>query len=168
MLSNARTSRRVTSLLFVAFVASAWISFAACGEPEPADPTPVTTWMITPADPGRGTPTPAATPEATSTEPSGAGGETVLEIAGVGSVFDLEELEAPAGDVRVMFDNQDAGVVHNIHFFAGEDADGESVGESELETGPIVQEVTMTLAAGSYFYQCDAHPTTMKGVLTVN
>jgi plastocyanin len=136
-----------------------------CGEPEPGDPTPVQTFKITPADPGVAA-TPSAGPEASPTQSAGGGG-TTLELAGIGSVFDPEELEAPPGDITIVFDNQDAGVVHNLHVFEGEDADGEDIAETELETGPLVQELPMTLDAGQYFYVCDAHPTTMKGVLEV-
>jgi plastocyanin len=135
----------------------------ACGDTSAADPTPVQTWKITPAS---GPPPTQAPPTATSEPSTDVPG--VIDLIGVASEFDREEISAPAGSVTINFDNQDAGVVHNVHFFAGTTASGESVGETDLEVGPVEQTLTMELTPGEYFYQCDAHPTTMKGVLTVS
>jgi plastocyanin len=143
----------------------------ACGDTTEADPTPVQTWKITPAAGGAATATPAAaeTAEATTTAPDttpAAGG--ALQIAGVGSTFDVEDLTASAGAVTIEFDNRDAGVVHNLHVFKGTSAQGESVDATDIEVGPVQQTLELDLEAGDYYYQCDAHPTTMKGTLTVS
>lgn len=164
-----------------AMIAAGAVALLAAGcadTDETADPTPVQTWKITPASTGQPpaeTPTPAATEAPAATEvpaateapgtPSADG--TVLQVVAVSNTFDVEELTAPAGTITIEFDNQDSGVVHNIHFFEGEDASGEDVAATELEIGPVEQTLTMELEPGTYFYQCDAHPTTMKGILTV-
>jgi plastocyanin len=127
---------------------------------------------IAPADPSFGTPTvetpEAETPEATASAATPASGEgTTITIVGVSSTFDEKEIEAPAGLITIIFDNQDSGIVHNVRFFDGDDADADVVGETELESGPIEQTLVMELDAGSYYFQCDAHPTTMTGTLTV-
>jgi plastocyanin len=158
-------------------VGLALIAFAAwgCGETGDADPTPVRTFKITPAA--------NATVTSVATEPAGSptapavttptavpgtpGAGTTIEIAGISNEFDVEEVTAPAGPITVIFDNRDGGVLHNIHFFAGDDADGEDVGETELEVGPIEQVLELNLEPGEYYYRCDAHPTTMEGILTV-
>jgi plastocyanin len=98
--------------------------------------------------------------------PPPAAGEPIV-IAGIGNTFDVEEVSAPAGTITIEFDNRDAGVIHNIHFFAGSNSDGATVAETELEVGPIKQTLTFDAQPGEYFYQCDAHPTTMEGNLTV-
>jgi plastocyanin len=163
--------RRWTALLVLALSVSA---AAACGDAETSDPTPVQTFKITPA--ATGSPSPPATepaPDGTATPPAEetatapAGEGTTLEIAGINTTFDVEELTAPAGAITVVFDNRDGGVLHNIHFFRGSDADGEDVAETELEPGPLIQTLTMELEPGEYFYQCDAHPATMTGTLIV-
>lgn len=146
----------------------------ACGDPAEEDPTPVKTWKITPAAtvPG-GVETPAPTepsaesPTAPANETPAAGG-TILELVAVSSVFDVTELEAPAGQITIKLDNQDAGILHNVAVFQGDDASGELMGATDLESGPIQQELTLDMQPGEYFYQCDAHPTTMKGTLTVS
>jgi len=155
-------------ILVVALVVFAGLLASACGETNNADPTPVQTWKITPASgDGARTPTPAPAEE-TPTQPSGGGGgETVLQLVGLNTLFDTDELEAPAGTITIEFDNRDGGIVHNVHVFEGEDANGESVGATELEAGPIQQTLTLELEPGTYFYQCDAHPATMSGILTV-
>lgn len=140
----------------------------ACGSTSTADPTPVKTFKITPATGSRSATAPpagTATAAATAGAPEGEGG--ALTIDGVNSTFDKEELEAAAGSITIEFDNKDGGVPHNIHFFKGKDAKGESVGVTDLDVGPTVQTLDLTVEAGEYFYQCDAHPTTMKGTLTV-
>jgi plastocyanin len=154
------------SIIVAGFVVAAAL-LAACGETSSADPTPVQTWKITPASGGPATSTPAPAAE-TPTQPSGTGGdETVLQLVGANTLFDKDELEAPAGTITIEFDNRDGGILHNVNVFAGEDATGESVGATELEVGPIKQTLTLELEPGSYFYQCDAHPATMSGTLTV-
>jgi plastocyanin len=152
----------------VAALSVAMLAGAACGPATAADPTPVQTWKITPAS-GAATRLPPTPPVETPTpgpvETPGSG--TTVALVGVNSTFDVETLQAPAGSVTIEFDNRDSGVVHNVHVFRGDSARGESVGETELEPGPVRQELTMALDPGEYFYQCDAHPTTMQGELTV-
>ena len=132
------------------------------------DPTPVRQFKITPASGTqvRATATTAATPAPQGTTASG-GGQINISASNSTLKFDKVSLTAPSGQVTIVFDNQDSGVPHNIHVFEGTDAKGKSVGSSPLETGPLKQDLHLTLTAGSYFYQCDAHPTTMKGTLTV-
>ena len=156
--------------VILAVLSSAAVLLAACGDATAEDPTPVTTWKITPADSARtpGAPTPAATSAPAETATPGGSAGTTLTIIGVSSTFDEEELAAPAGPITIIFDNQDGGVIHNVHFFEGDDADGETVGETELEVGPLEQTLEMDLQPGEYFFQCDAHPPTMNGTLTVS
>jgi plastocyanin len=96
-----------------------------------------------------------------------AGDPQRLEIAAENSEsFTTDELSAEPGDVTVVFENREDGVIHNIHFFAGSDSSDESVAETDLTSGPDTQEVTFTVEAGEYFYHCDTHPV-MQGTLTV-
>ena len=163
------TSRRKGMGAALALLSAVALTAWACGDTTAADPTPVQTWKITPASDSTPPPEETAAPSSpTAPVESTPGAGAVIQVVGVGNVFDVEEIEVEAGPVTVEFDNQDAGIVHNIHFYEGDDDEGESVAESELEVGPVVQTLTFDVTAGEYFYQCDAHPTTMTGSMSVN
>ena len=87
-----------------------------------------------------------------------------------GTRFDTTTLSAAADtEITVDYLNQSPNV-HNIHFFAGEDATAETLAASEGEAGPdVTQTVTFVTPAepGEYYFQCDFHPVQMNGVLIV-
>ena len=93
---------------------------------------------------------------------------TTLRLGAKDILFDVDRLDAPAGAVAIELDNQDGGVPHNLHVHRGSDATGDSVGNTELEAGPVKQKLELELDSGEYFYVCDAHPTTMTGTLVVS
>ena len=118
------------------------------------------------------TATPAAggTPGVDATPTAAAAASTELKLIGTSLLFDVTTLTGVAGqELTVTFDNQDVGTPHNINFYNGADATAPSIASTEIESGPVVQTLKIgPLDAGSYFYQCDVHPTTMAGKLTVN
>jgi plastocyanin len=99
---------------------------------------------------------------------NGDDGDGSLTVVAKNTLWDKTELRAEAGEVTIEVDNQDAGIVHNIHVYKGSDSSGEDVGMTDLEAGPSKQTLTFTADAGEYFYVCDAHPATMAGTLTVS
>ena len=58
------------------------------------------------------------------------------------------------GHVTIEVDNRDDGVNHNLHLA---DAPGEPT--TDLEAGPVVQQLEVELPAGRYRFVCDIHPT---------
>ncbi len=125
--------------------------------PVPPDPPPIT-------QPACGQNLPAVVPT-----PSGPVIATAdLKIISLGTAFSTDKLLGIAGQqLTVTHDNQDVGIAHNIHFYRGEDATGEDVAQTDIEPGPLTQELTLSpLTAGDYFYRCDVHPGQMEGVLT--
>lgn len=155
-------------------LAALTLGAAACTSGAKQEPTPVQTWKITPASGTRppATPTTAATaaptgPAGTATAGTPAAG-TTFTVTGENVLFDKTSLAAPAGPVTIEFVNKDSGVQHNFHVFKGSSATGESVGLTPINTGPATDTLTLTLEKGDYYYQCDVHPTTMSGKLTVN
>ena len=126
--------------------------------PVPPDPPPVT-------QPACGQNLPPALPTASGPVTPTAD----LKIIGlVGTAFSTDKLLGFAGqELTVTFDNQDAGVAHDIHFFKGSDASGADVAQTDIEAGPVVQTLKLgPLDVGAYFYRCDVHPGQMEGVLT--
>ena len=97
------------------------------------------------------------------------GGPVNVTVVGKNTLFAPRSINASSGaQVTVTFDNQDAGVLHNIHFFAnrGRTAD---LGKTEIAAGVASHTVSFSApaAAGSYPFVCDVHPDTMTGTLVV-
>jgi plastocyanin len=119
------------------------------------------------ASPGGESPSPSAAPSAS---PSGGSGQTgALALSAQGLQFNPTTLSAKAGQpFTIDFDNQDAAVQHNVAIFQGSDAAAPVVFRGDLVTGPATATYQVSaLAAGTYFFHCDVHPT-MTGTLTVS
>jgi plastocyanin len=97
------------------------------------------------------------------------GGPVTVTIVGKNLQFDPRTVNAsPGAQVTVTFDNQDAGVLHNIQFFANKNRSS-SLAQSEVSAGPIQHTINFTAptAPGNYPFICDVHPDTMTGNLVV-
>lgn len=111
-------------------------------------------------------PTISIAPEANAS--CGADGKISLDIVAKGIAFDTNCLVAPANEpFTINFDNQDAGVQHNVAGFT------DSSATTVLFRGDIITGIAKTtykvdaLKPGSYYFHCDVHPTTMTGTLAV-
>ncbi len=112
---------------------------------------------------------PSPTPSGGAAPPSstcGADGKVVLDIKAVGLAFDTQCLVADAGKpFTVTFDNPDP-IAHNFDLMTK--AAGTQIGATELLPGPVTKTLDVdTLDPGTYYFQCDAHPTSMFGNLVV-
>lgn len=86
--------------------------------------------------------------------------------------FAETELAVPAGvPIAIAFRNEDLGVAHNVQIFEGTSTTGTPVWaptDNALITGVAHTTYQVpALAAGTYAYNCLAHPATMFGTLTV-
>ncbi len=97
-----------------------------------------------------------------SCTPSG----TSLSLTAKNVQFDTACLAAPADTAfTIEFDNQDAGTMHNVSIHG---SDGAELFEGEVVTGPTKTTYDVSaLPAGTYAFQCDVHPTQMKGTFVV-
>ena len=115
-------------------------------------------------------PTPEVAPP-TSAPPAAEcpkGGLELVAPAGAAATgFTQTTLSAKADtDVTICFDNQDPAVQHNVDVF--DQQGGTSIAAGGILTGPAAELLDVPgQPAGTYFYQCDVHPTTMTGTLTV-
>ncbi len=81
------------------------------------------------------------------------------------NTFDRSELTIAADtDVVIPADNTADGVPHSFSVYTDESA-SENLGMTEICTGPCVDTVTLNLAAETYFFRCEVHPTIMTGTL---
>jgi len=188
-------SKRLIAAIFALWALVVFGAAACSNAGKSPEPTPVQTFKITPSALGAATkppsaPTAAATPTgaatsaataaattapttaptsgATAAATSGGGGGTKLVLVAQNLLFDKTTLSAPAGKITFELDNKDAGQPHNIHIYKGTDVSGEDMGMTQLNVGPTTDTLELTLDKGEYYYQCDVHPTTMFGKLTVN
>lgn len=92
-----------------------------------------------------------------------------LELSAANLLFDKSTLEAsPGQQMTLNFTNNDAGIAHNVAIFAGADASAPNVFRGEIINGiSTVNYHVPALDAGSYYFHCDVHPTTMTGALNV-
>lgn len=103
-------------------------------------------------------------PTAAATAP--AGGQSVT-ITAHSTAYDKTSVTVPAGPVAITFDNEDKGVMHNLHLYTGNNNTGKDDGSTTLKPGPNTQTLNVTLQAGTYYFECDAHPDQMHGTLKV-
>jgi plastocyanin len=111
-------------------------------------------------------PAPAGTPELIEPFTGQTVGIKALNIA-----FDLKEIRVNTnGQVRIRFENQDAGVRHNVAVYkSSTDLTPVSSGSVGLIfEGAATDDTVFDIpAAGSYFFRCDVHPTIMTGTFVV-
>jgi plastocyanin len=101
-----------------------------------------------------------------------AGGPTELTVVAKNLAFDKRSLSAGAGGkVTVVFDNQDAGVLHNLAFYRSKSSTAQPLADGSkgnLISGPAKETLTFTApSAGNYYFHCDVHPDTMNGSFVV-
>ena len=83
-------------------------------------------------------------------------------VVAVGLQFQPTEVTLPAGQpLRLILDNQDSGVPHNLKVFQGDTLIARSpnvsgIGQTEVRFGP--------LAAGTYQFSCEVHPSMLGSI----
>jgi plastocyanin len=143
---------------------SSLLLVAACGSAGNAG------WTYAPLGP-TAPPSPSGEPSAEPT-PGGSPGLALDTVTPPDQAlaFVPNVLEAPAAtEVQVTYLN-DSALPHNNNFFAGTDATAESIGATEIVTGPGAPEsvsFTTPEEPGSYYFWCDVHGDAMSGTLNV-
>ena len=98
----------------------------------------------------------------------GGGGPAVtISLIAKDIAFDKTKLSAPAGKpFAIDFDNQDAGIQHDVQIFDNGDFTGTPLLNGEIVTGPAkVTYEAPALESGTYFFHCSVHPAQMHGTI---
>jgi plastocyanin len=99
---------------------------------------------------------------------SGGGGFTTAVTAS-GIAFDVATITLKANTATTLtFDNKDAGIPHNIAIYPSASELTSPLFRGDIITGPATAEYRIPpLKPGTYYFQCDVHPTTMNGQVIV-
>lgn len=129
------------------------LAFAACGgdsQTKGADRTTVPSVATTAAGGTQMTEAPANL-------------QTTVTITAKNVAFTPTKIEVPANQqLSVTFDNEDAGVAHNLHIKVPDEQ------KTDVKQGVDKETLTFTVTkAGKYEFMCDVHPT-MKGDFIVH
>ncbi len=107
--------------------------------------------------------TPAPASGSTGTQAPAA----AVALKSQGSKFVQAALEAPAGQpFDIEFENADTGTIHNVSIYTDDSATKSLYNGGLFSSGTQTEHVP-ALDAGTYYFRCDFHPTTMYGELTV-
>jgi plastocyanin len=101
-------------------------------------------------------------------EKGGGGGPAVtISLTAKGIAFDKTSLSVPAGKpFAIAFDNQDAGIQHDVQVFDNESFTGTPLMNGEIVTGPAkVTYEAPALDPGTYYFHCSVHPAQMQGTI---
>jgi plastocyanin len=98
---------------------------------------------------------------------AGGGPAVTIPLAAKGIAFDKTKLSVPAGKpFAIAFDNEDAGIQHDVQIFDNESFTGTPLLNGEIVTGPAkVTYEASALEAGTYFFHCSVHPAQMQGTI---
>lgn len=167
ILRGRRAFVMITAVILATFVAGG-VAGAVIGErpvhslvAEEHPPGGEGTETPPPTESPTGEPTEPPTGESTGPPPDG---ETV-EITAQGTAFDTSEIALPADThSTIVFDNQDS-LPHNVAIYTAEG--GDQLFAGEIVTATTAEYPVPPLEAGSYYFQCDVHPTEMNGTVAV-
>jgi plastocyanin len=98
------------------------------------------------------------------------GGPVNATVTARNSQFSPRAIRASTNSpVTVTYDNQDAGVLHDIQFFSSRTASGSPLAKTDPFQGVEQRQVNFTApsSSGNYLFRCSVHPDTMSGTLQV-
>jgi predicted lipoprotein with Yx(FWY)xxD motif/plastocyanin len=117
------------------------------------------------------TPSPAPSPAPSSASPaaSATGPSVTIDLVSQSMAFDKSSITVKAGaSVTMNFNNKDGGIPHNFALYTNSSATTPIfVGQTIRGPATITYTFTAPATAGTYFFRCDIHPTSMTGTFVV-
>ncbi len=106
-------------------------------------------------------------PQGPSGPGAGGGPSGALVVTTTDNKFDKTTLTAQANQATTLTLMNKGEAIHSWHVLNVKSADGKDIA-TQLLAGGKSETITFTIATpGAYDFQCDTHPTEMKGKLTV-
>nr|MDQ3877291.1 cupredoxin domain-containing protein [Actinomycetota bacterium] len=102
--------------------------------------------------------------EAPASAPAASGGG--LSITAHNVAFDTSDLTVPADGGKLSFVNQDS-TIHNFAIFKDKSAKDQLYKSPDVSANQTVELSLPKLDKGTYYFECQYHPTSMNGTLTV-
>jgi len=129
-------------------------------------------WFVINPDnfPPQPTVTSTTTPTSTTTTTSASGPSVTIDLIAEVMAFDKSSITVQAGSaVTLNFNNKDGGIPHNFALYTNSSATT-PIFVGQTITGPamIIYKFSAPNTAGTYFFRCDIHPTSMIGSFIVN
>lgn len=154
----------MTRSLSIAGFGAAALLIAACGG---TNAPPLASTSSTSSSESSSSTTTEMMSENTSCAPSG----TTVKVTAKDTAFDASCLAAPAGKAfTIAFDNEDP-LPHNVAIYSADpmvDKNAKALFKGTIITGPKMTSYSVpALAAGTYHFHCDVHPTQMYGTFVV-
>ena len=145
--------------LLVTAAAVTMISLGACSSSPAYTTAPVLT--TTPVPVRTTTPATAQTP----------GKSVTINLIAQNIAFNMNSITVPAGaTVNINFDNKDSGIAHNFAVYqnlSGGQTKPVFVGNTITGPSSVTYQFIAPAGPGSYFFECDVHPTMMNGSFIV-
>ncbi len=92
---------------------------------------------------------------------------TDSDAAGTNAKFSITKMTTAVNQPVTVNVSNKGKAIHNFHVLNVQDAAGKDIKDDLIPAGGS-NTLTFTIAkAGTYNFQCDVHPTTMKGTITV-
>jgi len=157
--------REGISIVIFVLAVGIGVAISGCSSSQgPAVPHPTSTTAVETTVPQTiQTESPGLQPSATP------GPEVTIDLSARNFAFDRRLLTVPSGAlVTINFDNRDNGISHNFALYENSSA-SLVIYRGEIITGPhaITYNFVAPAEAGTYYYQCDPHATTMNGDFVV-
>lgn len=165
--------RRLPAPSLLAVAALAVVALAACSSGAAPGWTYAPAPSVTPVPSGSASASPSGEPSASapaspSATASGSAGPVVTVVASTALHWDTPTLQVAADTPFTLeFDNKDATAPHNVVIMNPDSSKVPMEGDTSFFTGPAVRTYQVPgLAAGTYKFICEVHPTSMVGDLT--
>jgi plastocyanin len=126
---------------------------------------------MTTTSPSTENPSQLSTATTASNNATSGGQSFTIDLTAQNTSFDKSTISVPAGsNVTVNFNNKDSGMAHNFSVYQtlnGGQTKPIFIGNTIVGPSKATYRFTAPSVAGTYFFECDVHPSVMNGTFVV-